>query len=185
MSSACGDFAENYVQEAPAKTGELAALRPQPQWHPIGPLQNNKTRVVAEAFDWPHKVDRLKIAQHLAEQQPAGLPPVMLCMQVNVSGEANNGGALPAKLSVLARAVAALPPVCLPLRGLMSISEAATDLEAQRHPHRQLRALFDGLRSARLALYTLSMGISAELAAAVAKGVTIVHVGSAIFGRRS
>ena len=185
MSSAWGDVGENYVQEALAKIAALASLRPQLQWHLVGPLQSNKTRVVAEAFDWVHTVDRLKTAQRLAEQRPAGLPPLMLCLQVNVSGEASKSGVLPAEALALAQAVAALPPARVQLRGLMSIPEAATDLEAQRRPHRVLRDLFDSLRGAGLALDTLSMGMSADLEAAVAEGSTLVRVGSAIFGSRT
>ena len=177
-------FGENYVQEALAKINDLTALRAQLQWHLIGPLQSNKTRVVAEAFDWVHSVDRLKIAQRLAEQRPAGLPPLMLCLQVNVSGEASKSGVLPADLPALAQAVAALPAKRVLLRGLMSVPEAATELEAQRRPHRVLRGLFDSLRSAGLELDTLSMGMSADLEAAVAEGSTLVRVGSAIFGSR-
>ena len=177
-------FGENYVQEALAKIDGLTALRAQLQWHLIGPLQSNKTRVVAEAFDWVHTVDRLKIAQRLAEQRPAELPPLMLCLQVNVSGEASKSGVLPADLPALAQAVAALPAKRVLLRGLMSVPEAATELEAQRRPHRVLRGLFDSLRSAGLELDTLSMGMSADLEAAVAEGSTLVRVGSAIFGSR-
>ena len=177
-------YGENYVQEALAKIDALNDLRPQLQWHLIGPLQSNKTRVVAEAFDWVHTVDRLKIAQRLAEQRPAGLPPLMLCLQVNVSGEASKSGVLPAELPALAHAVAALAPARVRLRGLMSIPEPATDFEAQHHPHRLLRGLFDSLRRERLALDTLSMGMSADLEAAVAEGATVVRVGSAIFGTR-
>ena len=177
-------FGENYVQEALAKINDLTAVRAQLQWHLIGPLQSNKTRVVAEAFDWVHTVDRLKIAQRLAEQRPAELPPLMLCLQVNVSGEASKSGVLPADLPALAQAVAALPAKRVLLRGLMSVPEAATELEAQRRPHRVLRGLFDSLRSAGLELDTLSMGMSADLEAAVAEGSTLVRVGSAIFGSR-
>ena len=177
-------YGENYVQEALAKIDELADLRPQLEWHLVGPLQSNKTRAVAAAFDWVHTVDRLKIAQRLAEQRPAGLPPLQLCLQVNVSGEASKSGVLPAELPALAHAVAALAPGRVQLRGLMSIPEAATDLEAQHRPHRMLRGLFDNLRSAGLALDTLSMGMSADLEAAVAEGATLVRVGSAIFGTR-
>ena len=178
-------YGENYVQEALAKIDALDDLRSQLQWHLIGPLQSNKTRVVAEAFDWVHTVDRLKIAQRLAEQRPAGLPPLMLCLQVNVSGEASKSGVLPAELPALAHAVAALAPERVQLRGLMSIPEPATDLEGQRRPHRVLRGLFDSLRREGLALDTLSMGMSADLEAAVAEGATVVRVGSAIFGTRS
>ncbi len=177
-------FGENYVQEGLAKMEALADLRPQLQWHLIGPLQSNKTRPVAEAFDWVHSVDRLKIAQRLAEQRPAGLPPLQLCLQVNISGEASKSGLLPAEVPAVAAAVAALPPERVRLRGLMAIPEPAADAEAQRRPHRALRELLDALRAQGLALDTLSMGMSADLEAAVLEGATLVRVGSAIFGQR-
>jgi pyridoxal phosphate enzyme (YggS family) len=177
-------FGENYVQEALAKVEALADLRTGIEWHLIGPLQSNKTRVVAEAFDWVHSVDRLKIAERLAEQRPAGLPPLNLCLQVNVSGEASKSGIAPAELPALARAVAALPSDKVCLRGLMSIPEPASDAAAQRAPHRRLRELLHGLQAEGLALDTLSMGMSADLEAAVAEGSTLVRVGSAIFGTR-
>jgi len=178
-------FGENYVQEALAKIESLADLRAQLQWHLIGPLQSNKTRPVAEAFDWVHSVDRLKIAQRLAEQRPPGLPPLQLCLQVNVSGQASKSGVAPHELPALARAVAALPPGQVRLRGLMSIPESADDAAAQRAPHRLLRELLAALNAEGLALDTLSMGMSADLEAAVAEGSTLVRVGSAIFGARS
>ena len=178
-------YGENYVQEALAKIDELAQLRAQLRWHLIGPLQSNKTRAVAEAFDWVHTVDRLKTAQRLAEQRPLSLPPLMLCLQVNVSGEASKSGVLPGDALALAQAVCTLPKERVLLRGLMSIPEPATDLEGQRRPHRVLRGLFDSLRGAGLALDTLSMGMSADLEAAVAEGSTLLRVGSAIFGTRS
>ncbi len=177
-------FGENYVQEALAKIDALAELRPQLEWHFIGPLQSNKTRPVAEAFDWVHSVDRLKIAQRLAEQRPHHLPPLQLCLQVNVSGEASKSGVAPAELPALARAVSALPRERVQLRGLMSIPEAATGLDAQRQPHRLLRELMAALATQGLALDTLSMGMSGDLEAAVAEGSTLVRVGSAIFGAR-
>ena len=182
-------FGENYVQEALDKIAALADLRPQLTWHLIGPLQSNKTRPVAEAFDWVQSVDRLKIAQRLAEQRPLHLPPLQVCLQVNISGEASKSGVLPADLPALARAVAALPPERLRLRGLMAIPEPATDGAAQRAPHRALRALMaavnaDGLPGGQR-LDTLSMGMSADLEAAVAEGATLVRVGTAIFGGRS
>ena len=178
-------FGENYVQEALAKIESLADLRARLQWHLIGPLQSNKTRPVAEAFDWVHSVDRLKIAQRLAEQRPPGLPPLQLCLQVNVSGQASKSGVAPHELPALARAVAALPPGQVRLRGLMSIPEPADDAAAQRAPHRLLRELLAALNAEGLALDTLSMGMSADLEAAVAEGSTLVRVGSAIFGARS
>ena len=176
-------FGENYVQEALAKIEALADLRPALEWHLIGPLQSNKTREVAAAFDWVHTVDRLKIAERLSAQRPDHLPPLQVCLQVNVSGEASKAGVEPSDAAVLASAVAALPR--LRLRGLMSIPEPVDDFEAQRAPHRRLRALFDALRSQGLALDTLSMGMSADLEAAIAEGSTMVRVGSAIFGARA
>jgi hypothetical protein len=175
-------FGENYVQEALAKIEALADLRAQLEWHLIGPLQSNKTREVAQAFDWVHTVDRLKIAQRLSDQRPVGLPPLSVCIQVNVSGETSKSGVDPDELAPLARAVAALPR--LKLRGLMSIPEPAEGFEAQRVPHRGLRELLSGLRREGLALDTLSMGMSADLEAAVAEGATIVRIGTAIFGER-
>ena len=177
-------FGENYVQEALAKIDELAPLRPQLEWHLIGPLQSNKTRVVAESFDWVHTVDRLKIAQRLSEQRPAHLPPLQLCLQVNISGEASKAGVAPDELPALARAVAALPASRVQLRGLMSIPEPAADAAAQRRPHRLLRELLQALQAQGLALDTLSMGMSDDLEAAVAEGSTLLRVGRAVFGAR-
>jgi PLP dependent protein len=178
-------FGENYVQEALAKIDALAALRPQIEWHLIGPLQSNKTRGVAEQFDWVHSIERLKIAQRLAEQRPPGLPPLNLCLQVNLSGEASKSGVAPAELPALAQAVAALPADKVRLRGLMSIPEPNSDAAQQREPHRRLRELLHTLQAQGLALDTLSMGMSADLEAAVAEGATLVRVGSAIFGARA
>ena len=175
-------FGENYVQEALDKISALADLRSLLQWHLIGPLQSNKTRVVAEHFDWVHSVDRLKIAQRLSEQRPAALPPLQVCLQVNVSGEASKSGVAPQEVPALARAVAALPR--LRLRGLMSIPEPADTVQAQRAPHAALRELLRGLQAQGLALDTLSMGMSADLEAAVLEGSTLVRVGTAIFGAR-
>jgi PLP dependent protein len=177
-------FGENYVQEALEKIAELADLRPGIEWHLIGALQSNKTRPVAEQFDWVHSVERLKIAERLAEQRPAGLPPLNLCLQVNVSGEASKAGVAPPDLPALAHAVAALPPARVRLRGLMSIPEPSSDPTAQRAPHRVLRELLTALREQGLALDTLSMGMSADLEAAVAEGSSIVRIGTAIFGSR-
>jgi pyridoxal phosphate enzyme (YggS family) len=177
-------FGENYVQEGLDKIAALADLRPTLQWHLIGPLQSNKTRPVAEAFDWVHSVDRLKIAQRLAEQRPAWLPPMQLCLQVNISGEDSKSGVLPADVLALAAAVAALPPERVRLRGLMAIPEPAADLDSQRRPHRALRELMQQLVSQGLPLDTLSMGMSADLEAAVAEGATMVRIGTAIFGQR-
>jgi hypothetical protein len=175
-------FGENYVQEALTKIEALADLRASLEWHFIGPLQSNKTRPVAENFDWVHSVDRLKIAQRLAEQRPANLPPLNVCLQVNVSGEATKAGVAPADAAQVAHAIAALPQ--LRLRGLMAIPEPAGGVEEQRAPHRQLRELFDKLRADGLELDTLSMGMSSDLEAAVLEGATIVRVGTAIFGKR-
>jgi len=177
-------FGENYVQEALAKIAALADLRADLLWHFIGPLQSNKTRGVAEAFDWVHTVDRLKIAQRLAEQRPAHLPPLNLCLQVNVSGEDSKSGVPPTEVPALAQAVAALPPERVRLRGLMSIPEPAIDAAAQRAPHRALRELLGALNASGLTLDTLSMGMSADLEAAVAEGATLLRVGSAVFGAR-
>jgi len=179
------DFGENYVQEALAKMEALTDLRAQLRWHLIGPLQSNKTRVVAEAFDWVHGVDRLKIAQRLAEQRPAWLPPLQLCLQVNISGESSKSGLAPAEVPAVAQAVAALPAERVRLRGLMAVPEPAEDYAAQRRPHRALHELLQALNASGLALDTLSMGMSADLEAAVAEGATIVRVGTAIFGARA
>ncbi len=175
-------FGENYVQEAVDKIAALADLRAQVQWHLIGPLQSNKTRVVAEHFDWVHSVDRLKIAQRLSEQRPAGLPPLQVCLQVNISGEASKSGVAPADTLALALAVARLPN--LRLRGLMVIPEAEVDVLAQRAPLRATRELLLQLQQAGLAVDTLSMGMSADLEAAVLEGSTMVRIGTAIFGSR-
>jgi len=175
-------FGENYVQEAIAKIDALADLRANLDWHFIGPLQSNKTRAVAERFDWVHSVDRLKIAQRLSEQRPESLPPLNVCLQVNVSGEASKSGVAPEDAADVAQAIAALPRIVL--RGLMSIPEPESDLAAQRAPHRRLRELYDRLRAEGFALDTLSMGMSADLEAAVLEGATIVRIGTAIFGAR-
>ncbi|MDP4301577.1 YggS family pyridoxal phosphate-dependent enzyme [Leptothrix discophora] len=176
-------FGENYVQEALDKIAALADLRSQLEWHLIGPLQGNKTRVVAEAFDWVHGIDRLKIAERLNAQRPATLAPLQVCLQVNISGEASKSGLAPAEVADVARAVAALPR--LRLRGLMAIPEPADDVAAQRVPHRALRELIERLREGGLhGLDTLSMGMSADLEAAVLEGATIVRIGTAIFGAR-
>ncbi len=174
-------FGENYVQEGVDKIGELAALGL--EWHFIGPLQSNKTRPVAEHFDWVHSIDRLKIAERLAGQRPAGMAPLDVCLQVNVSGEATKSGCAPAEAAALARAIAALPK--LRLRGLMAIPEPVEDFEAQRRPFRQLRELYERLRADGLPLDTLSMGMSHDIEAAIAEGATMVRVGTAIFGERN
>ena len=175
-------FGENYVQEAIAKIEALADLRAALEWHFIGPLQSNKTRPVAEHFDWVHSVDRLKIAQRLSEQRPDNLPPLNVCLQVNISGEASKSGVSMAEAVEVAQAIAALPK--LRLRGLMAIPEPAGGIDEQRVPHRRLRELFERLRENGLPLDTLSMGMSSDLEAAVLEGATIVRVGTALFGSR-
>jgi len=175
-------FGENYVQESLTKVAALSDLRADIVWHFIGPLQSNKTRPVAENFDWVHSVDRLKIAQRLSEQRPDDLPPLNVCLQVNISGEASKSGVTPDEAASVAHAVAALPK--LRLRGLMAIPEPAGGVEQQRVPHRALRELFGQLRADGLELDTLSMGMSDDLEAAVLEGATIVRVGTAIFGAR-
>lgn len=174
-------FGENYIQEAVEKITALAALPI--EWHCIGPIQSNKTRLVAEHFQWAHTVDRLKIAQRLSEQRPAHLPPLQVCVQVNVDGGPTKSGVVPAEALALARAVAQLPR--LRLRGLMCIPEPAPDLVAACAVFTRARGLFDALNAAGLGLDTLSMGMSADVDAAVASGSTQVRVGSAIFGVRS
>ena len=173
-------FGENYIQEAVEKIG---ALRDLPlQWHCIGPIQSNKTRLVAEHFDWVHTIDRLKIAQRLSEQRPAHLPPLQLCLQVNVDGGDNKSGVPPPEALALAKAVAALPHVRL--RGVMSIPEPTPDFVAALASLTAVRAVFDALNAEGLGLDTLSIGMSADLEAAIHAGSTMVRVGSAIFGGR-
>ena len=178
-------FGENYLQEALDKIAFVKAAAPQhaPAWHFIGPIQSNKTRPIAEHFDWVHTVEREKIAARLSEQRPADLPDLNICLQVNISGEASKSGVTPAELPALAHAVAQLPR--LRLRGLMAIPEPETELTLQRAAFAQLRALYEQLKAQGLALDTLSMGMSADLRAAVLEGATIVRVGSAIFGSRN
>lgn len=175
-------FGENYVQEGVAKIEALADLRERLEWHCIGPLQSNKTRAVAEHFDWVHGIDRLKIAQRLSEQRPAHLPPLQVCLQVDVDGGANKAGVDVAEAPALARAVAALPR--LVLRGIMTIPEPAPDFESQRALFLRAAAVFERIRADGILLDTLSMGMSADLEAAVAAGSTMVRVGTALFGGR-
>lgn len=174
-------FGENYIQEGVEKIAALRALGL--TWHCIGPIQSNKTRLVAEHLDWVHTVDRLKIAERLSAQRPADRPPLNVCIQVNIDGGANKSGVAPGEALALARAVAALPQ--LKLRGLMSIPEIAPDFEAARAVHASARALFDQLNADGLGLDTLSMGMSDDLEAAIAAGSTMVRVGTAIFGSRA
>lgn len=177
-------FGENYVQEALAKIETLGDLRSRLEWHLIGPLQANKTRLAAETFDWVHSVDRLKIAERLAAQRPHRLPPLQVCLQVNVSGESSKSGVAPQDLAALALAIAALPPERVRLRGLMSIPAPVVGEAAQRAPHRRLREALESLRAQGLALDTLSMGMSDDLEAAILEGATLVRVGTALFGQR-
>ena len=177
-------FGENYIQEGVEKILALRHTHPAAgiEWHCIGPVQSNKTRLAAAHFDWVQSVDRLKIAERLSEQRPPELPPLQVCLQVNVDGGANKSGVAPDELSVLARAVAVLPG--LRLRGLMCIPEPAPDFEGQRALFLRARGLFDDLNAQGLGLDTLSLGMSDDLDAAVAAGSTMVRVGRAIFGRR-
>ena len=177
------DVGENYVQEALRKQVELGDLAAVLRWHLIGPLQSNKTRKVAEHFDWVHTLDRLEVAQRLSDQRPAALAPLQVCIQVNVSGEASKAGVAPDDVELLARAVAELPR--LRLRGLMSIPEPSDDPDVQRAQHRRLRELLELLRARGLDVDTLSMGMSADLEAAIQEGSTMVRVGTAIFGERA
>ncbi|MBK5004857.1 YggS family pyridoxal phosphate-dependent enzyme [Pseudomonas sp. S32] len=171
------DFGENYLQEALTKQQQLGDL---PLiWHFIGPIQSNKTKAIAEHFDWVHSVDRLKIAQRLSEQRPTGLAPLNICLQVNVSGEDSKAGCAPTDLPALAEAIAALPN--LQLRGLMAIPEPTEDRAAQEAAFERLRQLQEGLG---LGLDTLSMGMSHDLEAAIAQGATWVRIGTALFGAR-
>jgi pyridoxal phosphate enzyme (YggS family) len=176
-------FGENYVQEGVDKVLALQALNTALEWHFIGPLQSNKSRLVAESFDWVHSIDRLKIAERLAGQRPDSLPPLAVCLQVNVSGEASKSGIDLNTAAALAHEIARLPR--LRLRGLMAIPAPADDFAAQCLPFRRLRALYDQLRAEGLALDTLSMGMSHDLEAAIAEGSTLVRVGTAIFGERT
>jgi pyridoxal phosphate enzyme (YggS family) len=174
-------FGESYVQEGIEKIAELRALGL--EWHFIGALQANKTRLVAEGFDWVQSLDRLRIAERLSEQRPASLPPLSVCLQVNLSGEATKGGVSPAEVPALAHAVAALPKLWL--RGLMAIPAPADGFLEQRRSFRRVRELSERLQADGLPLDTLSMGMSHDLEAAIAEGATLVRVGTAIFGERN
>lgn len=174
------DFGENYLQEALPKIAALADCSL--TWHFIGNLQSNKTREAAERFDWVHTVDRESIAKRLSDQRPEGLPPLHVCLQVNVSGEGSKGGVAPERLPALADAVAGLPR--LKLRGLMAIPAPERGLAAQREPHRRLRELLEELNRRGHLMDTLSMGMSDDLEAAVMEGATLVRIGTAIFGPR-
>ncbi len=174
------DFGENYVQEAVDKMGELGDLPL--VWHFIGPIQSNKTRAIAEHFDWVHSVDRLKIAERLSAQRPQSLPLLDICLEVNISGEASKGGVSAEDLPALTQAVAGLPR--LRLRGLMAIPAPSSDPLEQRAAFAAVRKLYEALQARGYALDTLSMGMSGDLEAAIAEGSTMVRVGTAIFGER-
>ena len=173
-------FGENYLQEALDKQAELADLAI--EWHFIGPIQSNKTQAIAQHFAWVHGVDRLKIAERLNAARPGHMPPLQICIQVNISNEASKSGVLPAELNALAEAIAKLPH--LQLRGLMAIPAPTPEIEMQHKQFRMVRELYETLRGQGFALDTLSMGMSEDFPAAIAEGATIVRVGSAIFGAR-
>ncbi len=174
------DFGENYLQEALGKMAQLddLALR----WHFVGGIQSNKTRPIAERFDWVHSVDRLSVAQRLSEQRPFHAPPLNLCIQVALVAEANKGGIEPAKLGELAARTAELPRVRL--RGLMCVPPPQPDEASERAVFSQLRMLLEGLIASGLPLDTLSMGMSGDFESAIAEGATQVRIGTALFGAR-
>ena len=174
-------FGENYVQEAAAKADALSDLT-DIEWHLIGPLQSNKARVAARRFAWVQTIDRVKIAERLSEARGADLPPLEVCVQVNISGESSKSGVAPDETLALLQVVAALPR--LALRGLMGIAEPSPDAARQRGQFRRLRELFEAACAAGLALDTLSMGMSADLEPAIAEGATLVRIGTALFGAR-
>ena len=180
---ACGQraFGESYVQEALEKINDLNDLPL--EWHFIGPIQSNKTRAIAETFQWVHSVDRLRVAQRLSDARPALLPPLQVCLQVNISGEASKSGVAAAEVALLAEQVSHLSNVRL--RGLMTVPRPTDDQEAQRAAFRSMRELLDSLRARGIALDTLSMGMSDDLEAAIQEGATIIRVGRAIFGERA
>ncbi len=182
-------FGENYVQEGVAKIAALQDLRAEIKWHFIGPLQSNKSRDVAENFDWVHSIDRLKIAQRLNDQRPSNLQRLNVCIQVNISGESSKSGVQAHDLVELCKHISGLPNLLL--RGLMSIPEPTDDVQAQRKAHQQLRELLNQLQQSteldhqKVQLDTLSMGMSSDIEAAIAEGSTMVRVGTAIFGKRT
>lgn len=175
------DFGENHVQDALSKLDPLADM--DLIWHFIGPIQSNKTRVVAARFDWVHSIDREKIARRLNDQRPDDRPPLDVCIQVNVSGEASKSGVGPGEVEAMAHAVAELPR--LRLRGLMTLPRPCEDLDAQRRPFAELREIQERLCAGGLGLDTLSMGMTNDMEAAIAEGATIVRIGTAIFGARA
>jgi hypothetical protein len=174
-------FGENHVQDALTKLDALADL--DLEWHFIGPIQSNKTRVVASRFDWVHSIDRAKIAHRLDQQRPQDLAPLKVCIQVNVSGENSKSGVAPEQLDALVRVVSELPR--LELRGLMAVPQPCDHLEEQRRPFAALRKLLDGQNAKGLSLDTLSMGMTNDMEAAIAEGATIIRIGTAIFGARN
>ena len=175
------DFGENYVQEASAKMDQLAdlALR----WHFIGGIQSNKTRAIAERFDWVHSIDRLSVARRLSEQRPYHAPPLNLCIQVELVPEPNKGGVEPGQIGELAAAAAKLPRVCL--RGLMCVPPPQANAAAERAVFARLRVLLEELNASGHKLDTLSMGMSGDFESAIAEGATLVRIGTALFGKRS
>ena len=177
-------FGENYLQEAVDKITFIRQSAPELdlEWHFIGPIQSNKTRPIAEHFAWVHSVDREKIAQRLSEQRPADMPPLNICLQINISGESTKSGALPEDAVSLAKRIHALPG--LRLRGLMAVPEPTNDEQQQRAAFRQLKQLNDEIVAQGIVLDTLSMGMSSDLHAAIAEGSTMVRIGTAIFGKR-
>lgn len=179
----CGQrhFGENYLQESLEKIAALSALD-ELCWHFIGPIQSNKTRPIAESFHWVHSVDRLKIAHRLSEQRPEQLPPLNICLQVNISREESKAGCLPEETAALVDEIATLPRIRL--RGLMAIPKATDDLEEQRDAFHRMQKLFRDLQQKHPTLDTLSMGMSGDMAMAIAEGATIVRIGTAIFGPR-
>lgn len=178
-------FGENYEQEAVSKILAIRASRPdlKLEWHFIGPIQSNKTRPIAEYFDWVHSVDREKIARRLSDQRPAALAPLNICLQVNISGEVSKSGIHPENLLSLANTVSAMPR--LKLRGLMAIPEPESSPDRQREPFRAMKVLFNKLRKAGYDVDTLSMGMSDDMDAAIEEGATTVRIGTAIFGKRN
>ena len=182
-------FGENYVQEGVAKVQALNDLRHQIEWHFIGPIQSNKTKDVAENFDWVHSIDRLKIAQRLNDQRPKHLNPIQVCVQVNISGEESKSGVQPDALFDLCQHISQMPNLCL--RGLMSIPELTDDVVLQKQAHHHLFELFQSLKKSadldhsRIQLDTLSMGMSSDIDSAISEGSTMVRVGTAIFGKRT
>lgn len=190
MAAGQSAFGENYIQEGVEKIlalqAELSGAAVRPEWHCIGPVQSNKTRLVAAHFDWVQSVDRLKIAERLSAQRPDGLPPLQVCLQVNIDGGANKSGLAPQEVAALAAAVAKLPRIVL--RGLMAIPEPAPDARTARSVHARAKALFDAVNAAGVLpqpMDTLSLGMTGDLEAAIHAGSTMVRIGTAIFGRRT